>query len=304
MKDAILHKVAISSALFSGIAFTVTGIVSYRAYTLSQDVGKESIESFQTLERHINRIDEHLAKLENSIEKLKTSTLTAQSTVSPSLQHDEITRPKKAVESSGTEQLTALEKLDPEILQEMYNRHAERKHLDSLRQELREKNSEQHEADKSFYGEELNSLYQSARFLRINPSSEEDRENAFKELLTKYPDSYATAMVIAERALISARRRDTQAVEKYYNMLKNNENENFQSVVIDRGIEAMPNIEHSLAWLYFREGRMDDAKIMTESLDKNYTQSLVTVRRRSRGSRLVPVPQALSRLYRFSGLAP
>jgi len=113
-------------------------------------------------------------------------------------------------------------------------------------------------------------------------------------MLAKYPDAYATGMVIAERALRSAFRRDTVEMEKYYKMLR--ENESFSNVVTDRGIEAIPNVEYYLANQYVREGRSGDAHLMLESLEKNYPESLLFVRRRGRGLTWQPVSQVVPRL--------
>ena len=128
------------------------------------------------------------------------------------------------------------------------------------------------------------------------------RMTAFNAVLEKYPDSYAAAKLISERAFVSAlRNRDIQETEKYYDMLMANDNDHFRNVVTDFGMEAVPAIEHNLARLYLRDGRIDAAKSMLDSLESNYPQSFVIMRTPLSGRQLVPVQEAIdimrSRIY-------
>ena len=73
-------------------------------------------------------------------------------------------------------------------------------------------------------------------------------------------------------------------------------NENFSDVITDRGIEAMPNIEYYLARQYIREGRSEDARALIESLENNYPESLLFIRRRGKGLTWQPVSRQVSNL--------
>jgi len=122
----------------------------------------------------------------------------------------------------------------------------------------------------------------------------ETREKAFEEMLEKYPNAYATAKVIAERAVRSAFRRNTTAVEEYYNLL--NQNNKFSTVTTDRGMEVLPNIEHYLAQQYLRDGRVEDARVLRDSLELNFSDSYILTREPGSGWKWLPVSQVLSKL--------
>ena len=106
-------------------------------------------------------------------------------------------------------------------------------------------------------------------------------------------------MAVAQRAMVSALRRNIEEAEKYYNMLRSSRNEDIQNIVLDTGIEAMPNIEHNLALMYLREGLIEESKAMTEYMEMNRSGSLVVMRSGRRSMpQLRPVSEATARLYR------
>ena len=115
-----------------------------------------------------------------------------------------------------------------------------------------------------------------------------------EEMLEKYPDAYATAKVIGERAVRSAFRRNTAAAEEYYDMLR--QNDKFASVTTERGMEVMPNVEHYLAQQYLRDGRMEEARALRDSLELNFTGSYILTRDPGTGWKWLPVSQVVSKL--------
>ena len=129
---------------------------------------------------------------------------------------------------------------------------------------------------------------------RRGEGNAEDREKAFNELLIKYPDAYATGMAIAERALRSAFRRNDADVQNYYNMLQ--ENEYFSNIVTDRGMEAMPSLESYLAYTHIRDGRVEEATVLIQSLEGNYPGSYVLIRGNDRRMKWVPASQVVQNL--------
>ena len=186
--------------------------------------------------------------------------------------------------------------MDPTILLEIYDEYADRKQADQRREQQLENNRDFHKADADEYGEELMALYERARLRRGGGTDRQERDGAFAELIAKYPEAYATGMAIAERALVSGFRRNTAEVEKYHDMLR--ENENFSHIVTDRGIEAMPNVEYYLARQYLRQGSSDDALALIESLERNYPDSLLFTRRSGSGRRWQPASQVVGNLRR------
>jgi hypothetical protein len=184
--------------------------------------------------------------------------------------------------------------MDPTILSDMYVEFAERRQVLQRQEQQLERNRELHRADSDQYGEELMTLCERARLRRGGATNRQESDSAFAELLAKYPDAYATGMAIAERALVSSYRRNTAEVERYYNMLRNNES--YLDIVTDRGVEAVPNIEYYLARQYHRQGDTDNAMVLIESLEKNYPDSLLFARRSGSGRRWQPVSQVIPRL--------
>lgn len=207
-----------------------------------------------------------------------------------------IRRLEKIVESTGLEQLAENQNMDPTILTELYDDYADRKQVAQRHEKQLEKNGEFHKADADQYGVELMALYERARLRRGGGSDRQESDSAFAELLAKYPEAYATGMLIAERAFVSGFRRNTSEVEKYYDMLR--DNENFSNIVTDRGVEAMPNIEYYLARQYIRQGNNDDAVALIESLELNYPDSLLFTRRSGSGRRWQPASNVVGSLRR------
>jgi hypothetical protein len=180
------------------------------------------------------------------------------------------------IRATGLDQLAASEDLDPTILSKIYEDYALQDLVRNNREQILARNRELHQLDRNQYHEEIMALYDRARLRRRGEGNAEDQEKAFSEMLTKFPDAYATGMAIAERGLRSAFMRNSNDVEEYYGMLR--ENDKFSNIVTDRGTEAMPNLENYLASSYIREGRFEEAQVFIESLETKYANSLVLTR--------------------------
>jgi hypothetical protein len=198
------------------------------------------------------------------------------------------------IRSTGLDQLAASEDLDPTILAKIYEDYVFQNQVGNYREQILAKNHELHQLDRNQYHEELMALYDRARLRRRGEGNAEDQEEAFSEMLTKFPDAYATGMAIAERALRSAFMRKSNDVEKYYDML--HENNKFSNIVTDRGMEAMPNIENYLAYSYIRKGRVDEAQIFIESLESKYASSFVLTRGADGRLKWLPASQVAANL--------
>lgn len=203
----------------------------------------------------------------------------------------ELSRLKKIVDATGLNKLANSNDMNPEVLQEIYEERALIKKFNTRRNAMRERNQEQHLSDKDRYDAELNDIYDRARFMGGRSVTREEQDLAFNEMLDKYPDAYATGMLVAERALRSAFRKNFEETEKFYSMLTGNENS--ANIVTDRGIEALPNIEYYLARQYLREGRTAEAQAMIDSLESNYSDSLVFVGRHGQGTPWQTVDQII-----------
>jgi hypothetical protein len=295
----VFFSVIICAALF----------FSYSAYIASNRIEKNFGHSIGELEQEVSRLKAQLLTARNRTENNSAQTYTKTgSTVTAGSKKDAVGKERAAikrletiVESSGLEQLAANQDMDPTILLEIYDEYADRKQVDQRREQQLENNRDLHKADADQYGEELMALYDRARLRRGGGTDRQERDSAFAELLAKYPAAYATGMAIAERAFVSSFRRNTSEVEKYYDMLL--DNENFSHIVTDRGVEAMPNVEYYLARQYLRQGNNDDAMALIESLEMNYPDSLLFTRRSGSGRRWQPATQVVGNLRREVELA-
>jgi len=301
MKSIKHFNLILLAAFFSVIAGAAL-FFSLNAYRSSIKVEKNYRQALNRLEQEIAGLKAQLATIQLQAEDDKThiisktgNAVTLKSKAEPLVsQREAVRRLEKIVESTGLEQLAANEDMDPTLLSEMYAEFADRRQTALQHEQLLQINTELHKADEDRYGPELMALYERARLRRRGDTNRQESDRAFAELLAKYPDAYATGMAIAERALVSGFRRDTSEVEKYFDMLR--QNENFSNVVTDRGVEAMPNIEYYLARQYLQQGSVDSALALVESLEKNYPDSRLFTRRYGSRQRWQPASQVLPSL--------
>lgn len=291
-----------------GIFFSVTSCAalyfSYSAYVRSTRAEKNFKQSLGELEQEVNSLKAQLAAARDRSEDKSGPRYSMAGKAIPERGKTDtaakepaaIRRLEKIIEATGLEQLAKNQNMDPTILSELYDEYADRKQVAQRREQQLENNRELHKADADQYGQELMALYERARLRRGAGADRQERDNAFAELIEKYPEAYATGMAIAERALVSGFRRKTSEVEKYYDMLR--DNENFSHIVTDRGVEAMPNVEYYLARQYLRQGDNDNALAIIESLEKNYPDSLLFTGRSASGRRWQAVSQVVTNLRR------
>jgi hypothetical protein len=204
------------------------------------------------------------------------------------------------IQSTGLDKLAASGDLDPSILSRIYEEYEQRDEASSYHEKMLNNNRELHQSDRDNYSqdiEELNSLYERARLRRGKAGNAQEREEAFNELLTKFPYAYVTGLAIGERALFSAFRRENSETEAYYNMLT--QTQNFENLVTDRGAEVMPNLEQYMAYAYIQEGRIDEARAMIDSLGNKYPDSFVIIPGVNRRFERVPVRQVIEDLSRL-----
>jgi len=288
---------------------------SYRSQAIVKRAEDTFAETLKALQQDIGRIESKLASVSAngysagrsapvkkfpaaSISGGASATEAGDSGVADILrsQQDEIVRLKEIIDATGLDQLSEYGDLDLTVLKELSQRRSRMMEMVSSRQANMEKNTQRHNEDDAFYGGELGSLYEKARIRFNRNSDEKEREAAFNEIIQEYPDSYATASLLAERALEATAKQDTESVEKYYHMLLDSGNEAARDVIAGQGIEAMPMIETYLARQYIRDGRTQDAKEMIDSLDENYANSMVFLGRGQGGRRGGPPAQPVYRV--------
>jgi hypothetical protein len=305
MKKDISIKLSIWIGLAAIVICVITAGYSYQAYNSSQDIQRAHKKSLDTLHQEITRLEAKLTELGNELAAapgqargtagdLNSKKIKPRASRSSVSQLQALEQMEQILDSTGLAQLAENENVDPSILLQMYDEYAQRNQVASYRQQLIQMDRERFDADRKNYEDELISLYELARHRRGSDTDRETREKAFEEMLAKYPDAYATAKVIAERAVRSAFRRNTAAAEEYYNLLR--QNDKFSNVTTDRGMEVMPNIEHYLAQQYVRDGRIEDARVLRDSLELNFSDSYILTREAGAGWKWLPVSQVVSKL--------
>jgi hypothetical protein len=305
MKKDNSVKLSIGVGLLAVVICMITAIYSYHLYDLSLDRQQAHQQSLDILHQKVARLEAALTDINSKLaagqgqtERIvadpNSKNLLARTPQPSASQRQALKQMEQILDSTGLARLAENENIDPDILQQMYDEYAERNQIAVYRQQLMQKNGEHLDADRNNYGEDLMSLYELARLRRGSDVDRETREKAYEEMLEKYPDAYATAKVIGERAVRSAFRRNTAAVEEYYDMLR--QNDKFASVTTERGMEVMPNVEHYLAQQYLRGGRMEDARVLRDSLELNFTDSYILTREPGTGWKWLPVSQVVSKL--------
>jgi len=290
--------------IFISVASCAALFFSYNAYVASNRAEKNFKQSLGELAQELNRFKAQLTALSDRSEDNSGHRYSMTAKAFPERgQRDTVVKERaaikrleKIVEATGLEQLAENQNMDPTILSELYDEYADRKQVTQRREQQLEYNRQLHQADADQYGQELMALYERARLRRGGGTDRQESDSAFTELLAKYPEAYATGMAIAERALVSGFRRNTSEVQKYYDMLR--DNENFSHIVTDRGLEAMPNVEYYLARQYVRQGDNDNALALIESLEKNYPDSLLFTGRSGSGRRWQPASEVVTSLRR------
>lgn len=181
---------------------------------------------------------------------------------------DEVSRLARIMDTTGIEQ-AATNNVDPQALRDVLMEYSERRQIAQVQERMRQRNEELHAEDHKMYGEELNRLYEQARFRwGRDRGNDEQREKAFQELVQKYPEAHATAMIAAERAIGALFRDNVEEAERYYTFLQSNPK--FAGTVTDWGVEALPSIQAGLARMYLRRNRPLDAERLINDLEQKY----------------------------------
>jgi len=305
MSNEKIKSIRVIVAVSAAAVCTISIFFSYRVYISTRELAAEQRAELSALRQSYEELEKKVASQsyfqnkssENNFSRsaLKKSPLAlGVEDVPASDQRKKIQRLEQIVNSTGLDQLAYNEDLDPTILSKLYEEYALQDMVRNHHEQNVARNRELHQLDQNQYNEELMALYDRARLRRRGEGNAEDRDKAFYEMIDKYPDAYATGMVIAERGLRSAFRRDSKGVEEYYSMLR--ENDKFSDIVTDRGTEAIPNLENYLAYRYIREGRVEEARVLIDSLESKYANALVLTRGADRRFRWIPAFQAAENL--------
>ena len=260
------------------IICVVTVVISYNSTISVRKLKRNSEEEIQSLKSEVTKLSAEFKsiskKLENkSLKKTNRTTVDGNQTKNwLTMLDNDLQKIEKTLNQTGLDSLTTND-VDPILLKEMFAEFSEKKELQTYQEELRTLNKDLHESDKEKYGSKITELYESAKFKMGRRNDSVKREKAFEEILDKYPDSYSTGMLIAERAIGAGFRGSTEDVEKYYKMLT--DNDNFQNIVVDWGADAVPTIQSQLANKYISDGRIDDAKKILLSLEEKGVEGYI-----------------------------
>jgi len=284
-------------------ACLIAVIIAFHSIGVTKDLRIKSEQDFQkifsTLVKISNRLNSISNKLYSSQPKFiaKTSDNSGGQTKDwLNLLDSDLGKMENLLAKTGIDQLATNESVNASMLSEMVEEYAQQKKESDFKEMLKKNNDEFHKADKEKYDEKITALYDKAKFRWRNRNNKES-EKAFNTMLKEYPDSYATGMLIAEKAISSGFRNNLDDAEKYYNMLS--ENKNFDNIVVDWGIEARPAIQYGLANKYIEQNRYDDAKKLIDDLQQyGSDDDYIFVRsgRRGRGMSWKPKSDVISSL--------
>ncbi|MCX7002430.1 MAG: hypothetical protein NTV22_04055 [bacterium] len=280
-----------STFIVLGIALLACASVGYlaiRAQRTATRLENRLVPQLDTLAAQLARTQQQLAQLDEALaQATQAASRTMLAAVAPDGEQGmadslvalegSVSRLEQIMDTTGIEGAATNAIVDPTALSAMLDEYTQRKEVQTLQQTMQKRNAEQHQTDKQKYGEEVAALYEKARFRwgrgRGRNNNNGDRDAAIKELTEKYPDSYATGMVLAETAVGAMFHGDYANVEKYYDQISNNRN--YEGVVTDWGFEAVPVLQYNLARHYIEQNRPNDAVKLLDSLEKNYAQSLL-----------------------------
>lgn len=275
-----MHRVAL---LILTLTATLVGCSNRYEHELRRELAmlREQLEALRATWQHeMSTLSNRLAALETrqlSMPAPKADAVidddmlvTAMTTL-----EDEVSRLARIVDRTGIEDIVT-NQVDPRALQDVLREYTERRQLAQIQQQLQQRNATFHAEDRKVYGEELHQLYERARFRwGRGRGNREERERALQELLQKYPEAHATAMVVAEHALGALFRGSLEDAERYYAILQSNPK--FAGIVTDWGIEAVPAIQTGLAHAYLQRNRQREAQQLLDSLEQNYRDSYILV---------------------------
>ncbi len=308
MIDFSRYKIGLFTAIFSICVFIITGFFSLKAYNSSKNTKKQLAASVKDLRQHLVQLESRVKDFEKLInEKQITSTASNLKGVpKASIDKNSKNEKQKMVKvfqgSTIQNQLDMIADIDPNVILELHDERVKKNEIESELNYLRGISGEQRQFDKNKYDEEINELYRQTLPRRFGGnSSEEERLNALNELLDKYPDSYAAAKAVSSKAIESVMRNNIGTAKEYYDMLLDVQAKKTDRVVLDSGFEAVPTVEHALAYAYYRSGRTEDVKTMVKSLEENYSDSLYRVRSRG-GPSIITGEEAIDRIYRITGI--
>ena len=254
------------------IICVVAVVIAYNSTISVRKLKRSSEEEIQLLKNKVTKlaaefksINEMLANKSPKGNMRITAGGTKQTKDWLTMLDNDLQKIEKTLSQTGLN-LLATNEVDPVLFKEMFAEFSDKKELQTYQEQLKTFNTELHEYDKDKYDAKIAELYQNAKSMMGRRGNSDTREKAFNEMLDKYPDSYSTGMLIAERAIGASFRGKTEDIEKYYKMI--NDNDNFQDIVIDWGAEAVPTIQYQLANRYINDGRIDDAKKILIDLEE------------------------------------
>lgn len=269
-----------TGTLVSVAVVAIAGILIVTCLSLSSSVGNLG-KQIATLDDRIARLEQQGATKVTGAGNDGGGTLgqagKKMTAVPGSGADEELQRLAGVVRASGLENAAT----SPEMLKEMAEKYSVQKKVAAYREQLVKRNADLHSLDATRYGPRVAALYEQAKGRGPGASggggaaADPASDAALQALVEEFPQSNATGIAIAQRALQSAMQGNAADVEKYYNSLS--QDGTFAGVVTDRGVEAMPTIQLYLAASYLRENRVSEAQALLQSVEQNYPQSAIPV---------------------------
>lgn len=299
MNDLERPKLIIIIMVLLAIVCVVSAYVSYQAISLSRQVEQDRI-ALGVFKGRVDQLSVQLASLQSKMSKALESPWRPVDLGLPQQGWNEAAPPGPAGRGPGPKPKDsasdarkamkegALPPQPPSANTESSKQTA------SPREKFIARNVAQRQADFDRYGDAVAVLYGSARTMPGPGGETQESSAAFQQLLSQYPESNATGLAIGERALQSALQANTLAAEQYYQMMTGNEN--YSSIVTERGVEVMPALQGYLADQYIQQGRFDEAEALIQSLETNYGSEQMATPGRQGEQQFRPVTDVTTRL--------
>lgn len=272
----------------------LSGFFSYRAYSMSRDAQESAKLVVLRLEADVTRLKTKLEAMDQRYAALEKDYQTAESRSKAALKPSQSGAAGNAQQASGEPLLVDNREELSGLLDQFRSEMNHRKDIALYQRDLMEKKKLLLKADAGVYDQKLFDLYKTARATRDANVKDGEREAAFNQMVQQYPDSYATNVVVAERALQEALNANSTAVENYYNLLKDSQYSS--SVVTEQGVNALPSIQGFLAQNYIQNGRISDAETVIQSLEQNSANGYVAVPGPQGQPEYVPVTEVVENL--------
>ena len=265
MKNFNINKLGILSGSILAVLLIISTFISVRAYKSTKELERQIISQKWDSTRggrfktgNIPNRDSLRTLARNNNDKFHSSTT-------------DVKKLEEFLTDSEVEQLSDEVGVAQNVLKSMVKDYATKEMIRYNMNDGKKIASEQIQKDIEQYGEKFKQLRSQAARMGVTP---EEKSKIFDEILDSYPDSYSSAKILYGEILKSSLNKDIDKVEEYYNRIWDIQDTKSDTILVNDGLEVVPNSALMLAQTYYRTGQIEDAKRVVMYLEDNYSDSL------------------------------